>query len=37
MTVVHGIFTEEALWLHENDAASAYLSSWRKNMRRPEQ
>jgi len=37
MTAVHGIFTEEAQTLHENDAAFAYLSSWRKNMRRHEQ
>jgi hypothetical protein len=36
MIGVHGIFTEEAPWLHENDASSAYLSSWRKNMRRLE-
>jgi Tol biopolymer transport system component len=30
MTAVHGIFMEEAQSLHEKDAASAYLSSWRK-------
>jgi hypothetical protein len=37
MTAVHGIFIEEAQRLHANDAAFAYLSSWRKNMRRLEQ
>jgi hypothetical protein len=37
MTAVHGIFMEEAQWLHENGASSAYLSSWKKNMRRLEQ
>jgi hypothetical protein len=37
MTGVHGIFMEEAQRLHEKSAASAYLSSWRKNMRRLEQ
>jgi hypothetical protein len=34
MTGVHGIFMEEAHGLHENEAVSAYPSSWRKNMRR---
>jgi len=37
MTAFHGIFMEEAQRLHEKDAAFAYLSSWRKNMRRLEQ
>jgi len=36
MTAVHGIFIKEAQTLHENETAFAYLSSWRKNMRRLE-
>jgi hypothetical protein len=37
MTAVHRIFMEEAQSLHEKDASFAYLSSWKKNMRRHEQ
>jgi hypothetical protein len=36
MIAVHGIFMEETQRLHEKGASSAYLSSWRKNMRRLE-